>query len=77
MIKINYIFQKDKIKYSCDNCNKELPVILEYSFYNNKSKEYNKLILCEDCGNAMSNMFYKVIKNEESFKYENDNIEKI
>lgn len=75
MIKVREILKSEKV-CSCDNCNRIMPLVLEYSFSDDKDKEYNKLTLCEDCGNAMSNMFYKVMENGESFKYELDEIKR-
>ncbi|HBJ2612324.1 TPA: hypothetical protein LA742_000741 [Clostridium botulinum] len=76
MIKVKQIPETTQ-KYSCNNCNREVPFVLEYSFYNSKNKQYNKITLCEDCANAVSNLFYKVMEEGESYKYEEDEFKKI
>ena len=75
MMKIRHITSKVK-RHSCDNCNREMPFILEYSFCNSKGVEYNKITLCEDCANAVANLFYRAIEHGKSFKYDKDQIEK-
>lgn len=74
MIKVKQILATVE-RHSCDNCNREMPLIYKYSFCDSKNIEYNKIYLCEDCGNAVSKLFYKVMKNGKSFKYEKDEFE--
>lgn len=76
MIKVKQI-SKTTQKHSCDNCNREVPFVLEYNFRNSEGNEFNKLTLCEDCANALSNLFYKVMEEGESYKYEEDEFKKI
>ncbi|EHN14106.1 hypothetical protein [Clostridium sporogenes] len=76
MIKVRQIPKKVQA-HSCDNCNRETSFVLEYTFEDKKGKEYNKITLCEDCANALSNLFYKVMEESESYKYEEDEFKKI
>ena len=73
MIKINQI-SKEVQQHSCDNCNREMPFILKYSFCNSQGKEYIQLHLCEDCANAVANLFYTSMEEGKSFKYDKDEI---
>lgn len=76
MIKIKSIPSRIK-KHSCDNCNREMTPVLEFDFCNSKGKSYNKLTLCEDCANAVSDLFHKTMEDGKSFKYDKDEIEEI
>ncbi|MBW9158898.1 hypothetical protein [Clostridium tagluense] len=66
---------------SCDNCNRIMPFILKYKFIdvNETAKEttFVNLGLCEDCSNAVSNLFHKVMEEGKPFKYEKDEIVEI
>ena len=63
---------------SCDNCNRITPFILEYKFIdvNEDGKEtpFSRIHLCEDCSNAIVNLFHSVMENGKSFKYVKDEI---
>jgi hypothetical protein len=74
LIKIKHIPEKVE-KHSCDNCNREMSFVVEYSFSDDNGKEYNKITLCEDCANAVANLFYESMKDGKSFKYDKDEIE--
>jgi len=73
-----------KIIGSCDNCNREMLLLLQYEFLDVKSsnkmpsdKPYITLCLCEDCSNALGNLYHKVMENLEPHKYHLDEITKI
>lgn len=76
MIKAKQILEKDETK-SCDNCNRVMPLVIEFSFLDIREKEFNKLTLCEDCSNAVSNLFYNVMEEGKSYKYEFDEIKEM
>lgn len=76
MIKVKQILRAER-RCSCDNCNREMPMVMEFSFCNAKGKEYTKLILCEDCSNAVSNLLHKVMEDGTSFKYDMDEIKEL
>jgi len=73
MIKVKQILKAVR-RGSCDNCNREMPMFIQYSFCNEKGKEYNKISLCEDCGCAVSYLFFKVMEEGKSFIYDKDEI---
>lgn len=77
MIKVEYIFSKNPI-HSCDNCNKEIQLVLMFSFLDkNSSKPYATFVLCENCSNAVVNLFRGAMKEGGILVYENDKIIKI
>lgn len=76
MIKVKQILRAER-RCSCDNCNREMPMVIEYSFCNDKGKEYTKLILCEDCSNAVSNLFHNVMEEGTPYKYDMDEIKEM
>ena len=65
-------------RYSCDNCNRTVPVILQYKFIDvdETDREYGfaTLTLCEDCSNALSKLHSNVMENGTAFKYVEDEI---
>jgi hypothetical protein len=70
-IEVSYI-SREKRQYSCDNCNRETPFVLQYSFKNSKGKEFNKLTLCEDCSCALAHLHFKCMEHGESYQYDKD-----
>lgn len=60
-------------QYSCDNCNLEMPLVLQYRF-SNGGREYVRLTLCEDCSCALSNLHFKVMEEGKPHKYDLDEI---
>jgi len=73
MIKAKQLLRKIK-RHSCDNCNRETALNIEFSFCDSKGKEFNKIILCEDCSNAITNLFHAVMEDGDFFKYDMDEI---
>lgn len=76
MIKTDYIPREVKHN-SCDNCNREMPFVIKLSFCESNGKEYNRLHLCEDCANAVSNLLHATMKAGKNFKYDYDEIKEI
>ena len=64
-----------KRKCSCDNCNREMPCI-KYRFSERK-RVYVELVLCEDCSNAVVNLFHGTMESGKNFKYDLDEITEI
>jgi len=81
LIKVKYIKQNEFYgdrKYSCDNCNRRVPFILKYGFFDKGKKEpYTTLHLCEDCSNAMANLHYRCREEGKAHKYDIDEITQI
>jgi len=68
---------KDKSS-SCDNCNRLMPVILKYEFFDKgNQKPYIQLHLCEDCSNALGNLKRYCMEEGKSFKYDLDEIAEV
>ena len=63
---------------SCNNCKRIVDIILEYKFIdvkeNGKKRTFIILDLCEDCSNALSNLFHNVMEDGKPFKYVKDEI---
>lgn len=67
-------------KHSCDNCNREMPLILKYEFSDkrkNRLVPFGELHLCEDCSCALSNLYFKVMKNGVAHQYDMDEITEV
>lgn len=68
-------------RYSCDNCNRIVPVVLKYKFIDvtetGREDTFANLTLCEDCSNAITNLFHNVMENGTSFKYVKDEIKEL
>jgi hypothetical protein len=66
---------------SCDNCNRIMTFILKYKFIDvnetGRKTTFVELGLCEDCSNAVSNLFHNVMEEGKPFKYEKDEIVEI
>ena len=66
---------------SCDNCNRIMPVILKFKFIDvtetGRETTFVKLGLCEDCSNALSTLFHKVMENGTAFKYVKDEFKEL
>ena len=66
---------------SCDNCNRIMPIILKYKFIDVNETEiettFVELGLCEDCSNAFSTLFHKVMENGTAFKYIKDEFKEV
>lgn len=86
MIKVNVKYEQNKTS-SCDNCNREMQVIINYEFIDIKPnndyhkffkicKPYVELHLCEDCSCALSNLHHNVMENFEPHQYYLDEITK-
>ena len=73
MIKCEWINNK---WFSCDNCNREMYYGIRYTF-SDRFAEYVKLGLCEDCSNALANLHYNVVKAQDSYVYNFDEIKKL
>lgn len=62
-------------RFSCDNCNREMPLGIVYEFYDNgKPRPYVTLTLCEDCSNSLGNLHCCVMLNETPHMYCEDEI---
>jgi hypothetical protein len=57
------ICQKSERHASCDNCNKESPLMLHYKFFNKNKPAYLEIYLCEDCSCGLSNLHRAVMEN--------------
>lgn len=57
MIKIN----KPNRYTTCDSCDKHTSLMLEFTIGNSSP---NKLTLCEDCANSLSNVFYDFVRSD-------------
>lgn len=69
--------QITKENHSCDNCNREMPLIINYKFIDKRiqgNSAYLQLYLCEDCSNALANLHYKVMVSGVDHKYDLDEI---
>lgn len=64
-------------RYSCDNCSREMPLILKFTFSSQREKAYAQLALCEDCSAAMANLHYKVMSNDKPHQYDMDEITEV
>jgi len=67
-----HCISREKRRYSCDNCNGLAPLVLRYTFKNNKGEEFNKLTLCEDCSCALAHLYFKCMELGESYQYDKD-----
>jgi len=76
MIQVKHI-AKVVETHSCDNCNRVTSFVLEYRFHDKKGKEFNKLTLCEDCANAVSNLLHLSMEDGKSFMYDYDEIKEV
>jgi len=79
VITCEHIFS-DNPRRSCDNCNREMPLILRYEFSDNTTMgqmAYGELHLCEDCSNALSNLHRKVMEQGKTHKYDMDEISEV
>lgn len=54
-----------------------MPMVIQYSFCDSKGKECNKLTLCEDCSNAVSDLLHKVMEEGKPFIYDIDEIKEL
>ena len=65
-------------KCSCDNCNRITKLSLKYKFIDVRKKGredvFVTLVLCEDCANAVANLFYAVMEESKKHKYIKDEI---
>lgn len=61
----------------CDSCNREMPVIIGFKIKADKGNDCEVIELCEDCANAMANLFYKTMEEGKSFIYSKDEIKEI
>ncbi|MCB2309015.1 hypothetical protein LGL08_20135 [Clostridium estertheticum] len=66
---------------SCDNCNRITSFIIKYKFTalteDVKGFTFVNLNLCEDCSNAVSNLFHNVMEYGKPFKYVKDEIKEL
>jgi len=76
MIKVKQILRAER-RGSCDNCNREMPMFIQYSFCNGKGKEYNKISLCEDCANAVSSLLHMTMEEGKPFIYDKDEFKEL
>ena len=76
MIKIKPVSSETR-RSSCDNCNREVPFVLEYKFFSifDIKEPFVTLTFCEDCSNALSNLHYKCMAEGKSFVYDLDEIQ--
>ena len=65
------------IPLKCDSCNRKMLPIIEYMIKADNSNDCETIGLCEDCANAMSNLFYKTMEEGKSFIYSKDEIKEI
>lgn len=63
--------------FSCDNCNRKLPIMLVYQFENKKKEIFEIKAFCEDCSNALTNLHCKVIVSGVDHKYDLDEISEV
>lgn len=61
----------------CDSCNRAMPFIIEYKIKADKSNDCETTNLCEDCSNALTNLFHSVMEEGKPHKYENDEIKEM
>jgi len=76
LIKIKQIPRKIRT-CSCDNCNRVVPFVLVYSFCDSKGKKYDTRAFCEDCANALGNLFHNCMEEGKPFMYDMDEIKEI
>jgi len=75
MIEVNVLFNNSKHVGSCNNCNREMPLLLKYDF-SYEGIAYNKLCLCEDCSAAIGHLHRSIMENHEPYNYNFDEITK-
>ncbi|MEG2918845.1 MAG: hypothetical protein RR851_13030 [Clostridium sp.] len=71
-IKIRRISNKRK----CDNCKREMPYLLEYTF-SYKCPNHNKHSLCEDCSESLGRIHRSSMEHGKPFEYDLDEIKEL
>lgn len=64
----------EKREASCNNCKRFQPLMLVYSFVNDKTSQSSEMRLCEDCSSAIGRLHFKVMEQGKPHKYDMDEI---
>lgn len=57
----------------CLNCKREMKTILKYEFKDDEEVE-NKLLLCDECSNAVANLYCGIVEDGNTRIYYNNQI---